>query len=53
MTGPGPTDVRIRVAVPADLAPLEEVFGQPSLSNEDDRTSLLAHPGVLGVDCPR
>jgi len=37
----------IRVAVPADLDALRDLFRRSSLSNEDDRASLLAHPEAL------
>ncbi len=37
----------IRDAVAADMGALGDVFRRASLSNEGDRTNLLAHPGVL------
>jgi GNAT superfamily N-acetyltransferase len=37
----------VRDAVPADVASLQEVFRRSSLSNEDDRANLLAHPETL------
>jgi predicted N-acetyltransferase YhbS len=39
--------VTIRLAVPADLAAVREVFRRASLSNAGDRAALLAHPEVL------
>ncbi len=40
-------DVLIRFAVPADMNALGDVFRTSSLSNEADRTNLLAHPDAL------
>ncbi len=40
-------DVSIRAAVPADLDAVRDVFRRASLSNDDDRASLLAHPEAL------
>ena len=37
----------IRVAVPADLGALRDLFRRSSLSNAGDRASLLAHPEAL------
>ncbi len=37
----------IRDATPGDLAALRDVFRRSSLSNDDDRMKLLAHPDVL------
>ena len=37
----------IRDAVAGDMDALGDVFRRSSLSNEGDRTNLLAHPGVL------
>jgi len=41
------TAATIRVAVPADLDAVREVFRRASLSNAGDRAVLLAHPEVL------
>jgi GNAT superfamily N-acetyltransferase len=40
-------EILIRVAVPADMAVLRDLFRSSSLSNEGDRASLLAHPDTL------
>ena len=37
----------IRDAMPADLAALRDVYRRASLSNEDDRETLLANPDAL------
>jgi GNAT superfamily N-acetyltransferase len=41
------TTFRIRDAVPGDIAVLRDIFRRSSLSNDGDRTKLLAHPEVL------
>ena len=38
---------RVRAAVPADLPALRHLFRRSSLSNEGDRTALLANPEAL------
>lgn len=40
-------NVLIRDAVPGDMTVLREVFRRSSLSNDGDRSNLLAHPEVL------
>lgn len=42
--------VTIRTAGPADVGALAEVFRSSSLSNEEDRDDLLAHPDALEWD---
>jgi hypothetical protein len=37
----------IRDAGPGDMTALRDVFRRSSLSNDDDRIKLLAHPDVL------
>jgi len=44
--------VVIRDSVPADLDALRDVYRRSSLSNDDDRASLLAHPEVLEFPGP-
>ena len=41
------TALTIRDAGPGDMPALRDVFRRSSLSNEDDRMTLLAHPDVL------
>ena len=41
------TALAIRAAGPDDMAALRDVFRRSSLSNDDDRMNLLAHPEVL------
>src|SRR5271166_3579366 len=43
----GVTAFLIRAAVPGDMAALNDVFRSSSLSNDGDRSYLLAHPDVL------
>jgi GNAT superfamily N-acetyltransferase len=40
-------DLLIRLAVPADMGALRDLFRRSSLSNEGDRASLMAHPEAL------
>src|SRR4051794_31663146 len=40
-------EVTIRDAVLTDMAALADVFRRASLTNDDDRPNLLAHPEVL------
>jgi GNAT superfamily N-acetyltransferase len=44
--------VLIRDSVPADLDALRDVYRRSSLSNDGDRESLLANPGVLEFPGP-
>lgn len=39
----------IRAAAPEDTAALRDLFRRSSLSNESDRTALLAHPEALDL----
>lgn len=47
---PEPVAVEIRGAQPADVPRLRDVFRRASLSHEDQRAVLLAHPEVLELD---
>lgn len=40
-------DIRIRLATPAEIGVLRDVFRRASLANDGDRASLLTHPDAL------
>jgi N-acetylglutamate synthase-like GNAT family acetyltransferase len=40
-------DIRVRLATPADIGVVRDVFRRASLANDGDRSSLLTHPDAL------
>jgi ribosomal protein S18 acetylase RimI-like enzyme len=49
-TTPGPADVTLRRAGPADYDRVRTIYREASLSNEGDRPLLTAHPELLVFD---